>query len=530
MFIKKMFTDQIESGYDRIFRKYQIDIPELGPLGPRSFLLRLDEMLRDRVLGNTIPADFNGKFNAIGCQGVGGMFAVPEDKVQVQKDVAKWAERKGPALTFLLGDNFYHTGITDVNEDRFHSAFYNIYHGPCFVALGNHDYNIQSHYLDYIYPGGKIQHPTVSSLERAMLQVLHTYTSGITNPRWLMPNRYYCLYSRNCNCCFIVIDSNSFLWDIDQKQWLDILYRFIPNGVIKVLLGHHPMLTNGKRRYQHNDIGKYSKVFQGAQKEGTLNDKLYEYLNKSRGYKFHLIIAAHDHLMAVNRVPLEGGEVMLQVTSGGGAGSLEDRKTVSKNFYPNSFVEVTFGFAAFDLANRKYALFDQNGRELISRVFGEDFEGIRKTWKPDTANCSKCGAKFVKVPLMDSVKKGQLSAPVLRHHCRLCGEVFCGNCCPKRTLVSINLRDEYCCDNCYAQHGGVLWEPDTGKRCKICNAEFGFLNRRHHCRNCGALVCSKCASEVALSPKMKEMGMTKPERICWRCLDADKGLTHHRIE
>ena len=40
----------------------------------------------------------------------------------------------------------------------------------------------------------------------------------------------------------------------------------------------------------------------------------------------------------------------------------------------------------------------------------------------------------------------------------------------------------------------VAWIPDLhhGETCAICAGEFSFLNRRHHCRMCGALTCSKC--------------------------------------
>ena len=32
--------------------------------------------------------------------------------------------------------------------------------------------------------------------------------------------------------------------------------------------------------------------------------------------------------------------------------------------------------------------------------------------------------------------------------------------------------------------------------CMICNAEFGVLTSKNHCRGCGNLVCSKCSPET----------------------------------
>jgi hypothetical protein len=35
------------------------------------------------------------------------------------------------------------------------------------------------------------------------------------------------------------------------------------------------------------------------------------------------------------------------------------------------------------------------------------------------------------------------------------------------------------------------WVPDSSSSvCSVCNVEFTFFNRRHHCRLCGLLVCS----------------------------------------
>eukprot|EP01084_Bolivina_argentea_P084050 152115_1 len=43
-------------------------------------------------------------------------------------------------------------------------------------------------------------------------------------------------------------------------------------------------------------------------------------------------------------------------------------------------------------------------------------------------------------------------------------------------------------------HSAGVWMPDShSKSCNICGDKFTFVNRRHHCRRCGALVCSKCS-------------------------------------
>ncbi len=58
-----------------------------------------------------------------------------------------------------------------------------------------------------------------------------------------------------------------------------------------------------------------------------------------------------------------------------------------------------------------------------------------------------------------------------------------------------------------------MWEPDdTSDSCTICMAEFTVLNRRHHCRQCGSLVCNNCS----LGRRVID-GTTKVERVCSRC-------------
>ena len=43
------------------------------------------------------------------------------------------------------------------------------------------------------------------------------------------------------------------------------------------------------------------------------------------------------------------------------------------------------------------------------------------------------------------------------------------------------------------------WEPNNGRTgtalCLICASSFGMLKRKHHCRNCGRLVCASCSEK-----------------------------------
>jgi hypothetical protein len=63
----------------------------------------------------------------------------------------------------------------------------------------------------------------------------------------------------------------------------------------------------------------------------------------------------------------------------------------------------------------------------------------------------------------------------------------------------------------------VKWVPDEdAPSCQIesCKAKFTVFTRRHHCRNCGRVVCGTCSKhELALPFR----GLDKPQRVCNPC-------------
>ncbi|MEY8768801.1 FYVE zinc finger domain-containing protein [Francisella philomiragia] len=39
-----------------------------------------------------------------------------------------------------------------------------------------------------------------------------------------------------------------------------------------------------------------------------------------------------------------------------------------------------------------------------------------------------------------------------------------------------------------------IWKQDqTSNNCHVCNEAFSFINRKHHCRSCGEIVCEDCS-------------------------------------
>ncbi|XP_040093614.1 lateral signaling target protein 2 homolog isoform X1 [Oryx dammah] len=59
------------------------------------------------------------------------------------------------------------------------------------------------------------------------------------------------------------------------------------------------------------------------------------------------------------------------------------------------------------------------------------------------------------------------------------------------------------------------WVPDEACGfCTACKAPFTVIRRKHHCRSCGKIFCSRCSSHSAPLPRY---GQAKPVRVCTHC-------------
>jgi hypothetical protein len=65
------------------------------------------------------------------------------------------------------------------------------------------------------------------------------------------------------------------------------------------------------------------------------------------------------------------------------------------------------------------------------------------------------------------------------------------------------------------------WETDDdSKNCRLCQQEFGVINRRHHCRTCGRLICGNCSAFREIKYDDEQGGdKTKDKRVCKPCFD-----------
>ncbi|XP_063040737.1 lateral signaling target protein 2 homolog isoform X2 [Engraulis encrasicolus] len=59
------------------------------------------------------------------------------------------------------------------------------------------------------------------------------------------------------------------------------------------------------------------------------------------------------------------------------------------------------------------------------------------------------------------------------------------------------------------------WVPDeVCSMCVSCKAPFTVIRRKHHCRSCGKIFCSRCSSHSAPLPRYGQM---RPVRVCTHC-------------
>ncbi|XP_037082375.1 pleckstrin homology domain-containing family F member 2-like [Pollicipes pollicipes] len=63
----------------------------------------------------------------------------------------------------------------------------------------------------------------------------------------------------------------------------------------------------------------------------------------------------------------------------------------------------------------------------------------------------------------------------------------------------------------------AVWVPDTeASGCMHCKkSQFTLINRRHHCRKCGKVVCGPCSNKKWVLPSQS----SKPLRVCLSCYD-----------
>lgn len=194
-------------------------------------------------------------FIAIGDFGRNGQYFQKEVATQMGK-AAMTIESE---FTISVGDNFYPNGVRSVTDPQWNSSFESIYtnhslYEDWIIALGNHDY-------------------------RGNIQAQIDYTN--ISRRWFMPATYYSKVieiDHNQKLLLVVMDTNPFIKSyyerdgemlenlnkqdtLAQKKWLEkTLATQDPNIKWKIVVGHHPLYSGGKRK-KSNDTILFEKQF-----------------------------------------------------------------------------------------------------------------------------------------------------------------------------------------------------------------------------------------------------------------------------
>lgn len=65
---------------------------------------------------------------------------------------------------------------------------------------------------------------------------------------------------------------------------------------------------------------------------------------------------------------------------------------------------------------------------------------------------------------------------------------------------------------------GPRYIPDAETtNCTLCQSEFDWWTRKHHCRHCGKIFCQKCSVNKTLLPILFEL--RDPQRVCQECYE-----------
>ncbi|MEY3900724.1 MAG: hypothetical protein RL189_30, partial [Pseudomonadota bacterium] len=158
----------------------------------------------------------------VGDQGKGN-----EGQRIVADAMARFCESNRCDFAFLLGDNFYNSGVRGITDSKFRTHFEDMYAKmgiEFWAVLGNHDYG-------YFFSRGNVQ-----------AQVDYTRHSSA----WRMPTRYYSFATRGVQ--FVAIDTVALPRDTRQREWLDRTLQSSFDG-FRVVIGHYPIHSGG----QHGD-------------------------------------------------------------------------------------------------------------------------------------------------------------------------------------------------------------------------------------------------------------------------------------
>lgn len=230
------------------------------------------------------------------------------DQLNVAQAMLARARREGAPLDLIVttGDLFYPTGVESISDPQWQTKYEDVYTDelavPCYSIFGNHDYD--------------------GSLEAQYAYEKH-------NSNWHLPARYY-TFSRplgeGASVQFFMLDTTPIPvgeGDPEQVAWLsEELGK--SEATWKIVVGHHPLYSHGKRPYNQWLIPILEPIFVE--------------------HDVDLYMAGHDHLLELLK-PIQG---VYHLVSGAAAGASKAHPARWTNL--SHFVATGDGFVWLRLA------------------------------------------------------------------------------------------------------------------------------------------------------------------------------------
>jgi hypothetical protein len=299
-------------------------------LGSRARFVQAQETAGDDLHFLMIGDWGNGKDNKAQCAVAAGM-----------KGYAKAMKLKTGGL-FLVGDNFYGDFKGGVNCPRWKTDFEdmypaNVFPGPCWTMLGNHDYDDEP----------------VSKLNAEL-----AYASARPGTRWHLPSKWYRLEWPKENPLFtaIVLDSNyrnrvgqlTPAERAEQLAWLKDELAKPRTTPWLIALGHHPLYSNGLHGDTPALIDEWGPLFQ------------------EHGVDFYF--CGHDH--DLQHLELEGLHTSFVLSGGGGA------RTYGVLPLPRGpYAQSVYGFTHLQVNREKFVVRHLDANQQLLHAFSRSMDG-----------------------------------------------------------------------------------------------------------------------------------------------------------
>ena len=282
---------------------------------------------------DTDPGTTPLRFVALGDAGEGN-----DTQYAVADGIKSVCDRDGCEFAIYLGDNFYESGVDDVDDSQWDEKFelpYAELDFRFYPVLGNHDY------------GGE---GIGWELWKGSIYVDYSAYSD----KWTMPDLYHSFTYDDAT--FYALDTTEVFWGLgdDQLEWLQD-ETAASASTWKLAFGHHPYISNGP----HGNAGEY----EGLDWIPIVNgEAVQDFVEDGICGQIDVYLCGHDHSL---QWP-EGACGTEFIVSGAGAKTTElegDSATWFESDQP--------GFVWLEIDGRTFTavFYDAAGTETFRRTF-----------------------------------------------------------------------------------------------------------------------------------------------------------------